>query len=233
MAEISPPVSVAGISRLFGETNNVVAKTTTTEEEQEEKEDAVTATSPEPVPRAQAMSKQLTSDTVLTVGSQEAPSVVLTADHSDSIGPSHTMNSRQSTYSSRPTSSTYDNVEGTTMGQVLTAQLVGSVNEQLLAEMISLQERTLITATHTHDTLAAFNEFAEARYAELQRRLEHHITFVLGLRKDLDGVFRRLRTLKDQCRDRYPNANQQVRELYPPATYLAEGDDDWDGDPED
>jgi hypothetical protein len=57
----------------------------------------------------------------------------------------------------------------------------------------SLLVYRLATATQTHDTLAAFNEFAEARYAELQKRLEHHITFVLALRKDLDSVFRRLR----------------------------------------
>ncbi|RKP27143.1 hypothetical protein SYNPS1DRAFT_27198 [Syncephalis pseudoplumigaleata] len=194
------------------------------------------------VPEATPMRQQRTTDTARTATSQgTTPSVVVRmagegdqsveADDSDGAASSHLMmNSRHSTYSSRPASSTYDGAAegGTSLGRVLTAQLAGCMNEQTLADMVALQEATLDTATHTHDTLAAFNEFAEARYAELQKRLEQHMTFVLALRKDLDHVFRRLRALKDQCRQRHPEANQTVRALYPPATYLAEGDDDWE-----
>ncbi|KAI8051437.1 hypothetical protein BDF22DRAFT_690720 [Syncephalis plumigaleata] len=217
-----PLTAAAGLSRLLNE-----SESSRTGEELPVNDD-------EQVPKAQYMIRtELTNGTTRTTISQDTPSVILTADGSDDVEFNPAANSRHSAYSSRPASSTYDFGEGTTLGRVLNAQLAGCLNEQALAEMLALQEKTLDTATQTHDTLAAFNEFAEARYAELQKRLEQHVTSVLALRKDLDGVFRRLRSLKEQCRSRYPDANQTVRALYPPATYLAEGDDDWEGDDDD
>lgn len=44
-----------------------------------------------------------------------------------------------------------------------------------------------------NDTLHTFNEFSAKRFLQLQKQFESHTRMLLGMKGDLDSIFRRIR----------------------------------------
>lgn len=56
----------------------------------------------------------------------------------------------------------------------------------------------------TNAKLASFNDMAQARLAESQATFARHTQLLLDAKRDLQSVFRRIRTLKARLSERYP-----------------------------
>jgi len=63
----------------------------------------------------------------------------------------------------------------------------------------------------TNEKLDSFNEVAQARLAESQVTFARHTQLLLDAKKDLQSVFRRIRTLKARLSERYPEAFTTVQ----------------------
>jgi hypothetical protein len=63
----------------------------------------------------------------------------------------------------------------------------------------------------TNEKLDSFNEVAQARLAESQVTFARHTQLLLDAKKDLQSVFRRIRTLKARLSERYPEAFATVQ----------------------
>ncbi|XP_068693342.1 uncharacterized protein [Montipora foliosa] len=58
----------------------------------------------------------------------------------------------------------------------------------------------------TNAKFGRFNDLSEARYSHLHQQLRNHTKMLLDMKKDLDSVFRRIRTLKNKLAKQYETA---------------------------
>lgn len=68
----------------------------------------------------------------------------------------------------------------------------------------------------TQQKLEAFNKFSKARYQEVYKHFELHTKLLKQVKEDLDGVFTKLRKIKNQLALKYPDEMQVVLQKYPP-----------------
>ncbi|XP_048583631.1 kxDL motif-containing protein CG10681 [Nematostella vectensis] len=72
--------------------------------------------------------------------------------------------------------------------------------------METLQIKALTKFEKTNETFQSFNHLSSIRYEVLNHRFKNHTTMLLDMKKDLDIVFRRIRTLKSKLSKQYGEA---------------------------
>lgn len=78
------------------------------------------------------------------------------------------------------------------------------------------QKKSLEIYKDTQQKLEAFNKYSKARYQEVYRHFELHTKLLKEVKGDLDGVFIKLRKIKNQLALKYPNEMEKVLQKYPP-----------------
>lgn len=80
------------------------------------------------------------------------------------------------------------------------------VNKGDVQSLLDIQAETLAKFEKTNAKFGRFNDLSEARYSHLHQQLRNHTKMLVDMKKDLDSVFRRIRTLKNKLAKQYETA---------------------------
>ncbi|XP_077698377.1 kxDL motif-containing protein 1 [Eretmochelys imbricata] len=88
---------------------------------------------------------------------------------------------------------------------------------------MSLPRSRLDRFEKTNEMLLNFNNLSNVRMQQMNERFLHHTRTLVEMKKDLDSIFRRIRTLKGKLAKQYPEAFSNIHE-----SPILEDDDDFD-----
>ncbi|XP_061679576.1 kxDL motif-containing protein 1 [Syngnathoides biaculeatus] len=115
-------------------------------------------------------------------------------------------------------------VEPTASG-VFCSRMLSMVNAEDVNAIIQAQRHMLDRFEKTNEMLINFNGLSNVRLQQMNERFLLHTRTLIEMKKDLDSVFRRIRTLKGKIGKQYPDAFSNIHESHIPE------DDDDDLDP--
>ncbi|XP_062490319.1 kxDL motif-containing protein 1 isoform X1 [Pezoporus occidentalis] len=122
-----------------------------------------------------------------------------------------------------------------TASQVFCGRVLGMVNAEDVNAIILAQKNMLDRFEKTNEMLLNFNNLSSVRMQQMSERFLHHTKTLVEMKKDLDGIFRRIRsaaasphpplprTLKGKLAKQYPEAFSNIHE-----SPILEDDDDFD-----
>lgn len=116
-------------------------------------------------------------------------------------------------------------VEPTASG-VFCNRMLSMVNSEDVNAIIQAQRHMLDRFEKTNEMLINFNGLSNVRLQQMNERFMLHTRTLVEMKKDLDSIFRRIRTLKGKIAKQYPEAFSNIHEL--PSL---EDDDDDEFDP--
>ncbi|KAF7730859.1 KxDL motif-containing protein 1 [Apophysomyces ossiformis] len=105
-----------------------------------------------------------------------------------------------------------------TSPQHLANSLLDARNDEDIQHILRDQEQCLQIYHTTKSNLHAFNEFSKARYQDVHKRFESHTKLLKEMKGDLDSIFNKLRKMKAQLAQKYPEEMKASLEKYPPPT---------------
>ncbi|XP_044514575.1 kxDL motif-containing protein 1 isoform X1 [Gracilinanus agilis] len=103
-------------------------------------------------------------------------------------------------------------------------RILSMVNSEDVNAIIQAQKNMLDRFEKTNEMLLNFNNLSNVRMQQMSERFTHHTRTLMEMKKDLDSIFRRLRTLKAKLSKQYPDAFSHIHE----SPILEEEDDDVD-----
>ncbi|MGH0150606.1 UNVERIFIED_CONTAM: hypothetical protein FKN15_019614 [Acipenser sinensis] len=103
-------------------------------------------------------------------------------------------------------------------------RMLSMVNSEDVNAIIQAQKHMLDRFEKTNEMLLNFNGLSNVRLQQMNDRFQHHTRTLLEMKKDLDSIFRRIRTLKGKISKQYPDAFNNVHE----SPILEDDDDDFD-----
>ncbi|NWY35786.1 KXDL1 protein, partial [Pheucticus melanocephalus] len=110
--------------------------------------------------------------------------------------------------------------------QVFCGRVLGMVNAEDVNAIILAQKNMLDRFEKTNEMLLNFNNLSSVRMQQMSERFLHHTRTLVEMKKDLDSIFRRIRTLKGKLAKQYPEAFSNIHE-----SPILEDDDDFDAVP--
>ncbi|OXB73130.1 UNVERIFIED_CONTAM: hypothetical protein H355_012055 [Colinus virginianus] len=107
-----------------------------------------------------------------------------------------------------------------TASRVFCGRVLGMVNAEDVNAIIQAQKNMLDRFEKTNEMLLNFNNLSSLRMQQMNERFLHHTKTLVEMKKDLDSIFRRIRTLKGKLAKQYPEAfsmrlQRCLRELGP------------------
>lgn len=93
-----------------------------------------------------------------------------------------------------------------TASEVFVQGLAGIVNQQDVEAMIRAQKKMLQRFEKTNEMLSNCNSLSATRLERALRDFRLHTQHINGLKKELDAVFKRIRTIKSKVAQQYPDA---------------------------
>lgn len=93
-----------------------------------------------------------------------------------------------------------------TASQVFCGRVLGMVNAEDVNAIILAQKNMLDRFEKTNEMLLNFNNLSSVRMQQMSERFLHHTRTLVEMKKDLDSIFRRIRTLKGKLAKQYPEA---------------------------
>ncbi|XP_017329547.2 kxDL motif-containing protein 1 isoform X2 [Ictalurus punctatus] len=111
-----------------------------------------------------------------------------------------------------------------TASGIFCSRMLSMVNSEDVNAIIQAQRHMLDRFEKTNEMLINFNGLSNVRLQQMNDRFLLHTRTLIEMKKDLDSVFRRIRTLKGKIAKQYPNAFSNIRE----ASSLEDDDDDFD-----
>ncbi|XP_017329543.2 kxDL motif-containing protein 1 isoform X1 [Ictalurus punctatus] len=123
-----------------------------------------------------------------------------------------------------------------TASGIFCSRMLSMVNSEDVNAIIQAQRHMLDRFEKTNEMLINFNGLSNVRLQQMNDRFLLHTRTLIEMKKDLDSVFRRIRTLKGKIAKQYPNAFSNIaqhRSLYSStdireASSLEDDDDDFD-----
>ncbi|KAK1167159.1 kxDL motif-containing protein 1-like [Acipenser oxyrinchus oxyrinchus] len=103
-------------------------------------------------------------------------------------------------------------------------RMLSMVNSEDVNAIIQAQRHMLDRFEKTNEMLLNFNGLSNVRLQQMNDRFQHHTRTLVEMKKDLDSIFRRIRTLKGKISKQYPDAFNNVHE----SSILEDDDDDFD-----
>ncbi|XP_075759010.1 kxDL motif-containing protein 1 isoform X2 [Pelodiscus sinensis] len=110
-----------------------------------------------------------------------------------------------------------------TASGVFCSRMLSMVNSEDVNAIILAQKNMLDRFEKTNEMLLNFNNLSSVRMQQMNERFLHHTRTLVEMKKDLDSIFRRIRTLKGKLAKQYPEAFSNVHE-----SPILEEDDDFD-----
>merc|ERR1712062_147258 len=98
-----------------------------------------------------------------------------------------------------------------TASEVFVQGLAGIVNQQDVEAMIRAQKKMLQQFEKTNEMLSNCNSLSATRLERALRDFRAHTQHVNGLKKELDQVFKRIRSVKSKIAQQYPEAYKGVQ----------------------
>ncbi|MCJ8734327.1 hypothetical protein PDJAM_G00233930 [Pangasius djambal] len=111
-----------------------------------------------------------------------------------------------------------------TASGIFCSRMLSMVNSEDVNAIIQAQRHMLDRFEKTNEMLINFNGLSNVRLQQMNDRFLLHTRTLIEMKKDLDSVFRRIRTLKGKIAKQYPEAFSNIRE----ASSLEDDDDDFD-----
>ncbi|XP_061780275.1 kxDL motif-containing protein 1 [Nerophis lumbriciformis] len=116
-------------------------------------------------------------------------------------------------------------MEEPTASGVFCSRMLSMVNSEDVNAIIQAQRHMLDRFEKTNEMLINFNGLSNVRLQQMNERFLLHTRTLVEMKKDLDSVFRRIRTLKGKIGKQYPEAFSNVHK-----SPGSEDDDDDDDD---
>ncbi|KYO40344.1 kxDL motif-containing protein 1 [Alligator mississippiensis] len=110
-----------------------------------------------------------------------------------------------------------------TASDVFCSRVLSMVNAEDVNAIILAQKNMLDRFEKTNEMLLNFNNLSNVRMQQMNERFLHHTRTLVEMKKDLDSIFRRIRTLKGKLAKQYPEAFSNIHE-----SPILEDDDDFD-----
>jgi len=102
------------------------------------------------------------------------------------------------------------------LSTALLDRMLSMIDTPDIEAILAHQSHSLASLKDRSSRLVSLYEFSTLRYAVLSQKFEHHVKVIRQLRLELEGVFKRIRTLKAKVTQKYPEANQRALALLPP-----------------
>ncbi|XP_045598802.1 kxDL motif-containing protein CG10681 [Procambarus clarkii] len=99
-----------------------------------------------------------------------------------------------------------------TAPEVFVQGLAGQINQQDVEAIIRAQKQMLQRFEKTNEMLSNCNSLSAARFALAQKEFKKHTALLIDMKKDLDNVFKRIRTIKTKLSNQYPAAFTAAQE---------------------
>merc|ERR1719189_1068703 len=112
-----------------------------------------------------------------------------------------------------------------TASEVFVQGLAGIVNQQDVEAMIRAQKKMLQRFEKTNEMLSNCNSLSATRLERALRDFRGHTQHINGLKKELDQVFKRIRSIKTKIAQQYPEAYKGTGVQMGP---VQEEDDEYD-----
>uniref|UniRef100_A0A8C5KS46 KxDL motif-containing protein 1 n=2 Tax=Jaculus jaculus TaxID=51337 RepID=A0A8C5KS46_JACJA len=106
--------------------------------------------------------------------------------------------------------------------RVFCSRFLSMVNTDDVNAIILAQKNMLDRFEKTNEMLLNFNNLSSARLQQMSERFLHHTRTLLDMKRDLDSIFRRIRTLKGKLARQHPEAFSHI----PEASFLEDEDED-------
>ncbi|XP_032321126.1 ubiquitin-60S ribosomal protein L40 isoform X2 [Phacochoerus africanus] len=90
--------------------------------------------------------------------------------------------------------------------RVFCSRILSMVNADDVNAIILAQKNMLDRFEKTNEMLLNFNNLSSARLQQMSERFLHHTRTLVEMKRDLDSIFRRIRTLKGKLARQHPEA---------------------------
>ncbi|XP_036137880.1 kxDL motif-containing protein 1 isoform X2 [Molossus molossus] len=90
--------------------------------------------------------------------------------------------------------------------RVFCSRILSMVNVDDVNAIILAQKNMLDRFEKTNEMLVNFNNLSSTRLQQMSERFLHHTRTLMEMKRDLDSIFRRIRTLKGKLARQYPEA---------------------------
>merc|ERR1711874_685204 len=97
-----------------------------------------------------------------------------------------------------------------TASEVFVQGLAGVVNQQDVEMMVRAQKKMLQRFEKTNEMLTNVNTLSTARLERAQNDFKKHTATVVEMKKDLDFIFKKIRTLRQRLATQMPEAYTSV-----------------------
>ncbi|KPP80072.1 kxDL motif-containing protein 1-like [Scleropages formosus] len=114
-----------------------------------------------------------------------------------------------------------------TASGVFCDRMLSMVNSEDVNAIIQAQRHMLDRFEKTNEMLLNFNGLSSVRLQQMNEHFLHHTRTLVEMKKDLDSIFRRIRTLKGKIAKQYPEAFSNIHE-----SPILEDDDEFDPVPQ-
>ncbi|KAG1933188.1 kxDL motif-containing protein 1 isoform X1 [Pimephales promelas] len=103
-------------------------------------------------------------------------------------------------------------------------RMLSMVNSEDVNAIIQAQRHMLDRFEKTNEMLINFNGLSNVRLQQMNEHFLMHTRTLIEMKKDLDSIFRRIRTLKGKVAKQYPEAFSNINEC----SNLEDDDDEFD-----
>ncbi|XP_069783897.1 kxDL motif-containing protein 1 isoform X2 [Narcine bancroftii] len=100
----------------------------------------------------------------------------------------------------------------TSAAEVFCSRMLSMVNREDVNAIVQAQRHMLDRFEKTNEMLLNFNNLSNVRLNQMTERYLHHTRALVEMKKDLDSIFRRIRTLKDKLSKQHPEAFSCIHE---------------------
>ncbi|KAF2357119.1 putative domain KxDL [Trinorchestia longiramus] len=102
--------------------------------------------------------------------------------------------------------------ENYSAGEVMVQGLAGQIHQQDVESIVRAQKQMLQRFEKTNEMLSNCNALSASRYAAAQQEFSKHTSMLLQAKKDLDYIFKKIRSIKSKLEMQYPQAVKAVAE---------------------
>lgn len=106
--------------------------------------------------------------------------------------------------------------------RVFCGRFLSMVNADDVNAIILAQKNMLDRFEKTNEMLLNFNNLSSVRLQQMSERFMHHTRTLVDMKRDLDSIFRRIRTLKGKLARQHPEAFSHI----PEGSFLEDEDED-------
>ncbi|KAL0271644.1 UNVERIFIED_CONTAM: hypothetical protein PYX00_008671 [Menopon gallinae] len=97
-----------------------------------------------------------------------------------------------------------------TASEVFVQGLAGIVDQQDVQSMIRAQKQMLQRFEKTNEMLTNCNALSSNRFKLASTEFKKHMTLLLGMKKDLNYIFKKVRIIKERLATSYPTAYNEA-----------------------